>query len=87
MSLEIDVSVSNVRQMLNYFSANFFHYFYCREEEGPNIRVSFEDQMLQFVRNYANPPLYAAKTEVTKYRKIGNIFYLLQTTRPMTDFV
>ncbi|XP_023320079.1 zinc finger and SCAN domain-containing protein 2 [Eurytemora carolleeae] len=34
-----------------------------REEEGPNIRISFEDQMLQFVRNYANPALCAAKTE------------------------
>jgi len=26
-----------------------------RDEEGPNIRISFEDQMLQYVRTYANP--------------------------------
>ena len=72
--------VSNVRQMLNYFSANFFHFFYCREEEGPNIRVSFEDQMLQFVRNYANPPLYAAKTEVKKYTVVGDNINIMKTT-------
>ena len=34
---------------------------YSREEEGPNIRISFEDQMLQFVRNYANPTPYISK--------------------------
>ena len=44
-------------QAANYPFAGSTDTVFFREEEGPNIRISFEDQMLQFVRNYATPEI------------------------------